>query len=391
MCMMIDPSDKQQVIFYSLTALTTSHTIDVQEPVLGIKSSTTFVAVLLQSRLQLYDQSTLTLKHEFVDLLDSPVNDLAAFDIASIGVCYSTCTKIQSPPEELFHMDGDLSHFTTEVARGLASGVKKMGGFVSNMLYPEKDTMQDGTVMLKFFQGHSVIFKPHSHPVSLLVFSPTETMMCSVSTNGTTIYGWSLLDCLDPKIKSLPKCIFKLERGITTAIITDINISPDERYVTVTSSRGTTHVFEPEKTSEPLTRLCSRSSYQMVKNLMGSKSLDTAQVHFSTSIDEAISDEAFEDIEISERLVCCSFLKTDQQVQVFSWDRKRLGMHQLDKTPPIEFDLIREPNWPQVAYSIDPKQRYTQQDLLQRWPQMIEPLVLEPFKFWDHPRIRYKK
>ncbi|KAI8925181.1 hypothetical protein BC831DRAFT_512707 [Entophlyctis helioformis] len=141
------------------------------------------------------------------------------------------------------------------------------------------------------------LFKPHSNPVGIIRFDPSETRMFTASVEGTTVYGWDLTGLFSrarqgnsrgsnssasngaasgthsgngagtsgstlsmaagsgrasssgsgrPPAAGIPQCIFRCERGYTTAVIQDLSLSLDGRWLSVSTASGTTHVFHTD-------------------------------------------------------------------------------------------------------------------------------------------------
>ncbi|KAK9293064.1 hypothetical protein L1049_021048 [Liquidambar formosana] len=115
----------------------------------------------------------------------------------------------------------------------------------------ETDTA--GMVVVKDFVSRAVLsqFRAHSSPISALCFDPSGTLLvtasihgnninifrimpsCSQNGSGTQIYDWS----------SSHAHLYKLHRGMTSAVIQDICFSPYSQWIAIVSSRGTCHIF----------------------------------------------------------------------------------------------------------------------------------------------------
>ncbi|KAJ1991897.1 hypothetical protein H4R33_001205 [Dimargaris cristalligena] len=100
-------------------------------------------------------------------------------------------------------------------------------------------------------------FVAHRHPIHCLVFSPGQTLLATVSTQGHALNVFSLLGRHDrgfatggpghhPAVFDAVRGIrhlYRLARGITDALVESISFSPDAHWVAASTSRGTTHVF----------------------------------------------------------------------------------------------------------------------------------------------------
>ncbi|KAK3014131.1 hypothetical protein RJ639_007923 [Escallonia herrerae] len=115
----------------------------------------------------------------------------------------------------------------------------------------ESDTA--GMVVVKDFASRAVVsqFRAHTSPISALCFDPSGTLLvtasiygnninifrimpsCSQNGSGTRSYDWS----------SSHVHLYKLHRGMTSAVIQDICFSHYSQWIAIVSSRGTCHIF----------------------------------------------------------------------------------------------------------------------------------------------------
>ncbi|XVF31267.1 hypothetical protein REPUB_Repub16aG0130900 [Reevesia pubescens] len=110
-----------------------------------------------------------------------------------------------------------------------------------------------GTVVVKDFVSRAVVsqFRAHTSPISALCFDPSGTLLVTASIHGNNInifrimpsstkngsgtqsYDWS----------SSHVHLYKLHRGMTSAVIQDICFSSYSQWIAIVSSRGTCHIF----------------------------------------------------------------------------------------------------------------------------------------------------
>ncbi|CAM8926059.1 unnamed protein product [Rhodiola kirilowii] len=110
-----------------------------------------------------------------------------------------------------------------------------------------------GTVVIKDFVSKAVVsqFKAHSSPISALCFDPSGTLLVTASIYGNNInifrimpsyvqngsgnqlYDWS----------SSHAHLYKLHRGITSAVIQDICFSQFSQWIAIITSKGTCHIY----------------------------------------------------------------------------------------------------------------------------------------------------
>ncbi|XP_039139907.1 autophagy-related protein 18f-like [Dioscorea cayenensis subsp. rotundata] len=108
-----------------------------------------------------------------------------------------------------------------------------------------------GTVIVRDVVSKSVIvqFRAHESPISALCFDPTGTLLVTASIRGHNINVFHIIvPC--PSGRSFGSdpvgtCthLYRLQRGITNAIIQCISFSNDNKWIMVNSSRGTGHLF----------------------------------------------------------------------------------------------------------------------------------------------------
>lgn len=89
-------------------------------------------------------------------------------------------------------------------------------------------------------QGKKVMFhwRAHYKPLAGLLFSPCDTLLLSHAINSTCVKVWSLVTN-----GSSPHCLFKLERGRTSARIDDIIFSSNSKFVILTTVNDTGHMY----------------------------------------------------------------------------------------------------------------------------------------------------
>ncbi|XWS42429.1 hypothetical protein CRYUN_Cryun16bG0013500 [Craigia yunnanensis] len=110
-----------------------------------------------------------------------------------------------------------------------------------------------GTVVVKDFVSRAVVsqFRAHTSPISAICFDPSGTLLVTASIHGNNInifrimpsstkngsgtqnYDWS----------SSHVHLYKLRRGMTSAVIQDICFSAYSQWIAIVSSRGTCHIF----------------------------------------------------------------------------------------------------------------------------------------------------
>ncbi|PRP76066.1 hypothetical protein PROFUN_01782 [Planoprotostelium fungivorum] len=85
-------------------------------------------------------------------------------------------------------------------------------------------------------------FKAHSQPLSAMSFDPSGSLLVTASVDGRNFNVYQI--CPDSSnAQSNYKHLYKLQRGMTNASIHSMSFSADSRWISVNSTRGTTHLF----------------------------------------------------------------------------------------------------------------------------------------------------
>ncbi|GAB4855496.1 hypothetical protein Ancab_024114 [Ancistrocladus abbreviatus] len=115
----------------------------------------------------------------------------------------------------------------------------------------ETDTA--GMVVIKDFVSRTVVsqFRAHTSPISALCFDPSGTLLVTASIHGNNINIFRIMpSCLQNGVggqsynwTSSHVHLYKLHRGITSAVIQDICFSHYSQWVAIVSSKGTCHIY----------------------------------------------------------------------------------------------------------------------------------------------------
>ncbi|MFQ6661276.1 hypothetical protein Gotur_029492 [Gossypium turneri] len=110
-----------------------------------------------------------------------------------------------------------------------------------------------GTVVVKDFVSRAVIsqFRAHTSPISALCFDPSGTLLVTASIHGNNINIFRIMPSLTKNgsgsqsydWSSSHVHLYKLHRGMTSAVIQDICFSAFSQWIAIVSSRGTCHIF----------------------------------------------------------------------------------------------------------------------------------------------------
>ncbi|KAL6978462.1 hypothetical protein U1Q18_020130 [Sarracenia purpurea var. burkii] len=110
-----------------------------------------------------------------------------------------------------------------------------------------------GMVVVKDFVSRAVIsqFRAHTSPLCALCFDPSGTLLVTASVHGNNINIFRIIpSCMHTGSgnqahdwSSAHAHLYKLHRGITTAIIQDICFSHYSQWVAIISNKGTCHIY----------------------------------------------------------------------------------------------------------------------------------------------------
>lgn len=109
-----------------------------------------------------------------------------------------------------------------------------------------------GMVIVKDVVTEAVIsqFRAHSSPLSALCFDPSGTLLVTASIHGNNVNIFRIMPCTrggstnqTHDWSSSHVLLYKLHRGITSAVIQDISFSHYCQWISIVSSKGTCHVF----------------------------------------------------------------------------------------------------------------------------------------------------
>ncbi|KAK7277884.1 hypothetical protein RJT34_22903 [Clitoria ternatea] len=110
-----------------------------------------------------------------------------------------------------------------------------------------------GMVVVKDFVSRAVVaqFRAHTSPISALCFDPSGTLLVTASIHGNNINIFRIMPSYSRNGSGSRSndwsCshvhLYKLHRGMTSAVIQDICFSHHSQWVSIISSKGTCHIF----------------------------------------------------------------------------------------------------------------------------------------------------
>lgn len=126
-----------------------------------------------------------------------------------------------------------------------AAGQKANGTTNGVLLEVEGDNV--GMVIVKDIVSKALItqFKAHKSPISTLSFDPSGILLATASVHGHNVNVFRIMP-ERPGGSGASRSyvhLYRLQRGLTDAIIRDITFSDDCCWIMISSSRGTNHLF----------------------------------------------------------------------------------------------------------------------------------------------------
>ncbi|CAA0828144.1 Autophagy-related protein 18g [Striga hermonthica] len=284
------------VRFYSMRTNEYVKVIDFKSPVLMVRCSPRVVAIGLEEQ-QIYCFDTLTLEKKFI-VVTYPVprvGDQGGFGInTGYGPMAVGSRWLAYPPNRPFLLNTGrvspktlassvspstspgsssvMARYAVESSRNLAAGLLTLGDIGYKKLskyYPEllpdspsspgwkagklaaSEPENAGVIVVKDLISLEIVsqFRAHTSPISALCFDPSGTLLVTASIHGNNINIFRIMPC--------NKCggsgsgdwstsyvhLYKLYRGITSAVIQDICFSHYSQWIAIVSTRGTCHIF----------------------------------------------------------------------------------------------------------------------------------------------------
>ncbi|OMO62384.1 hypothetical protein CCACVL1_22857 [Corchorus capsularis] len=290
------------VRFYSLRSHNYVHVLRFRSTVYMVRCSPRIVAVGLATQIYCFD--ALTLENKF-SVLTYPVPQAGGQGMIGINIgygpmavgprwlAYASNNPLQSnagrlSPQNLTPSPGVspstspssgslVARYAMESSKQLAAGLINLGdmGYKTLSKYYQDgpgspvssnsgwkvgrgashsaETDIAGTVVVKDFVSRAVVsqFRAHTSPISALCFDPSGTLLVTASIHGNNI---NIFRIMPSSIKngsgtsnydwsSSHVHLYKLHRGMTSAVIQDICFSSYSQWIAIVSSRGTCHIF----------------------------------------------------------------------------------------------------------------------------------------------------
>ncbi|KAL2331571.1 hypothetical protein Fmac_019152 [Flemingia macrophylla] len=282
------------VQFYSMKSQSYVHVLKFRTVVYSVRCSPRIVAVSQSTQIHCFDATTLEREYTLLTnpiVMSCPGSGGIGYGPLAVGprwLAYSgSPVAISNPghvtPQHLtpsasfpgFSSNGSLiAHYAKESSKHLASGIVTLGDMgykkISKYCSDSNASLQSanvgskgngtinghstdadniGMVIVKDIVSKNVIaqFRAHKSPISALCFDPSGTILVTASIQGHNINVFKVMPAYGNLSASDTGSshihMYRLQRGFTNAVIQDISFSVDSKWIMISSSRGTSHLF----------------------------------------------------------------------------------------------------------------------------------------------------
>ncbi|KAL6324422.1 hypothetical protein AAG906_013026 [Vitis piasezkii] len=279
------------VRFYSLRSHNYVHVLRFRSTVYMVRCSPRIVAVGLATQIYCFD--ALTLENKF-SVLTYPVPQLGGQGLAGVNIgygpmdvglrwlAYASNNPLLSnmgrlSPQSLTPSPG-VSPSTSPSSGTVGCGIINLGDMgyktlskycqelrpdgssspvsshsswkVGRVASHSNETDSAGMVVVKDFVSRAVVsqFRAHTSPISALCFDPSGTLLVTASIHGNNINIFRIMPSCSQNASGYDwnashVHLYKLHRGMTSAVIQDICFSHYSQWIAIVSSKGTCHIF----------------------------------------------------------------------------------------------------------------------------------------------------
>ncbi|KAL6553426.1 hypothetical protein OROGR_007268 [Orobanche gracilis] len=155
------------------------------------------------------------------------------------------------------------------VANGQSPDVDNVG-----MYYRQRRSLLCLEVIVRDIVNKTVIaqFKAHKSPILSLCFDPSGTLLVTASIQGHNINVFRIMPG-SSGFSSEPSYVhlYRLQRGFTNAVIQNISFSSDSRWIMISSSRGTSHLFAISPSGGSVSFQSTDSCFSSKNDVSGSR------------------------------------------------------------------------------------------------------------------------
>ncbi|XP_061341799.1 LOW QUALITY PROTEIN: autophagy-related protein 18f [Gastrolobium bilobum] len=282
------------VQFYSMKSQSYVHVLKFRSVVYSVRCSSRIIAVSQSTQIHCFGATTLEREYTLLTnpiVMSCPGSGGIGYGPLAVGprwLAYSgspvaVSTSGHVIPQHLtpsasfpgFSSNGSfIAHYAKESSKHLASGIVTLGDMgykkLSRYYSDSNGSLQSvnsgakgngtinghstdadniGMVIVKDIVTKNVVaqFRAHKSPISALCFDPSGTILVTASVQGHNINVFKIM----PGRENLSASdagpsyvhLYRLQRGFTNAVIQDISFSDDSKWIMISSSRGTSHLF----------------------------------------------------------------------------------------------------------------------------------------------------
>ncbi|KAH9299185.1 hypothetical protein KI387_030867, partial [Taxus chinensis] len=293
--------------FYSFRSHTYVHELKFRSAIYIVRCSSNIVAVALATQIYCYDAATLETKFSLLTYPipqggQGPLGVNIGYGPMDVGprwLAYAANHAVvqntgRVSPQHLTPSPGAspstspangslVAHYAKESSKQIAAGIvtigdmgyKKLTRYCSELLPDDASSPGPGStnwknnsngfaghtneleyagmVVIRDFVNKSIVaqFRAHNSPLSALCFDPSGTLLVTASIHGHSL---NVHRIMAPSTESGLRHtggdlnmshvhLYKLNRGLTNAVIQDISFSSDSRWIAISSLKGTSHLF----------------------------------------------------------------------------------------------------------------------------------------------------
>ena len=262
-----EPGDSNVVRLFSLPDNDYVHQIRFHGAVHAVTCNRHWMIVCLKNQLVLHRMHDMTCV-QTLSTYPSPTPQ----GVVALGprwLAYASNQPLRTAPEDASNVTDPYNTYGSAyldlgvaAASTAASGAAALGGLGLRTLNSylgssppiaqaqEQPQEYAGQVMVRDLESQSVVhhFKAQEGPVSIIRFDPSGLLLATAAVDGHNINVFQVdTSHLHAKTKSsvprAPKHLYKLVRGMTSAIVDDLTFSPDARWISVTTRSRTAHLY----------------------------------------------------------------------------------------------------------------------------------------------------
>lgn len=232
-------------ILYSPESNSILKQVLTEKPVKDLQSNTLVLVASTSTKLLIYER----VNYNLVNQISIDSQELT-FSLSNLYIAYTLTPRSQEACNET---DIKIQDMISKTVQSFAeSGLNK----IKNYIDPSQIVQYQGRIWVKNLMTSAAVceIQAFSSAISMLQFSSTSHLLVAALASGTTFHVYRMNPSKEIKgeYKFRYFLLYKLHRGITPADIFDISISENDSFITVSSCRGTCHVFKINPFAEAL-------------------------------------------------------------------------------------------------------------------------------------------